>query len=92
MKALTSGGETITLAEAVELRDKALDEFVGYLISLVDASVSNKEERANAKVNLSTRLGAVTSMSELVGLLEEPTDFTKGFPNGDKVAIVEVEA
>lgn len=90
MKALTTGGETITLMEAVDLRDKHMAEFIGYLVELVDSSVANKEERANAKVNMTKRLGALTSACELVGLLEEPEGYLRGLPGGENARIVEV--
>lgn len=86
-KKLVGTEETMTLEEAMSFRDKAMTEFLFHMHSLVQEAVEDEEERANADVNLATKLGNVMSLSELVGILMDPDDYVQGLPG--KAEVVE---
>ena len=67
--------ESITLAEAEEMQAKNIDELLGYLIELVDEATEDEEERANAKINLSSKVSSLIGINTLVALLKGDDDY-----------------
>lgn len=88
-KKLIGKTETITYEEADALRDKALTEFVYYMCTMIDDNTLDEEERANAKTNMSSKLGNLMSLCELKGLLMDPDYYIAGLPHSEGTRIEE---
>ena len=86
-KKLIGKTETITYEEADRMQGKALTEFVYYMSTMIDENTEDEEERANAKVNLSTKLGNLMNLCELKGVLMDPDHYIAGLPHSDGVVI-----
>ena len=91
-KKLKGRDEEITYEEACSYKDKAMTEFVYYLCALIDENTEDEEERANAKVKMSEKLGNLLYLSELSGALCDPNVFVSNIPYSEGVEIVEENA
>lgn len=67
--------ETITYEEAIGMAEKSMTELLFYLTGMVDDLTDDKEERATAKVNLSTMVGKMCNGYYLAGVLVDPAKY-----------------
>ena len=71
MKALIGKNERITALEAKEMRKRQVDELVRDICCLVDEATEDEDERANAKVNITQKIGSLLEAALLEGMLME---------------------
>lgn len=90
MKALIGKTESITYEEAKDMRDRQMTEFAYYLCQMIDENTEDEEERANAKVNMSAKLGNLLSAEKLVGILTDPDMFLAELPYGETARIGDI--
>lgn len=100
MKALKSTQETFTYADAQELADKLLTEYIYYLYTIVQEATEDNEERSNIIVNMSGKLSKLLSSYIGVGVLKDEEEwfeeikasFPKETRDAIKLEIVEVSS
>ena len=91
-RTLVGRTESITAAEAEEMQAKHVDEFLRYLIGLVDEATDDEDERATAKINLSKKLSSVLGANTLLALLKGDDDYLAPMQKLDpSVKFVEAE-
>ena len=99
MKALKGIDDVLTYADACNLGDKLLTEYLYYLHSVIEAATDDDEERSNINVNLADRLTRVLNMHMTMGALKDPDIWLdeiraylpEGIRNDVKLEIVEVD-
>ena len=89
-KVLRGKGESLRYVEAKEMRDKAMTEFLYYMCEIVDASTDDQDERADMKLNMSTKLENLVSAAQLTGLLVDPDYYLVNLRKYDPEIRVEV--
>lgn len=80
--------ETIDASEALKMAENSMTELLFYVTGMVDDLTEDEDERATAKVNLSTLVGKTRNGYFLAGLLADPEDYiARTFPEGADVTI-----
>lgn len=93
MKALIGKKERITFEEAVCLRERQMTELLFDICSMVDEATDDEEERSNAKVNISRKLGGVIEAAKLEGILTDVDGYLESLRKyTPEVRIEEVDA
>ena len=93
MKALIGKDERITFEEASLLREKQVTELLFDICGMVDEATDDEEERANAKVNISRKLGGAIEAARLEGILTDVDGYLQSLRKyTPEVRIEEVDA
>lgn len=90
MRALVGKTESITEEEASLLYDKQKTEFLYYMVSIVDESTDDEEERASLKMNLTNKLGNLLGTHELLCLLRGESVYLASLPYSEGVKFEDI--
>lgn len=84
--------ESISYEEAKTYSEKARDELLMNVVSVIDETILDEEEAAVAKTRLATLIGRMQNADVMKGLLMDPDDYVASvFPKGSKVEVVNEE-
>jgi len=80
--------ETITYSEAADMAEQSMTEMLFFIHGMLEETVDDDDERADADVNFAKLVGKVRNAYFLAGLLCDPQVYIdQTFPEGSVVSI-----